>query len=613
MGARFSIANLAHLLNLPAHQFAVVDAGQQRARILIATVVRGRPRLVRTEIIDTHEEGFTTPEEQRYEIRRRLQTEAPEAVIVVAPQHQILRHVLDIPPGDATHTRALVEREASNIGGLSDSTWAFDAVRLEPFGGPAHPVVATFCRQSDLQRLLEEVVDDERLIYDVRPAADCLAAAFRAAAPEVSDAVLVDLGARQTGLTVLLDGQAVFATTIPSGSAAFTEALATDRGGSTEAAEVLKRTEPPPWSAEGSPRFHQAAATWLVEMERTLREWRQENPGIRFPDRCTAYLAGGGALQPGLMEGLTAAGIRPFEAWPTSGEADPAQPDTAAAWGALLLGLGHGGPAPSLLPVERRAAWDRQRLWRALVQANLVLAAMLAMAIAAATAYQTRALAQKAAWQGRATDALRHAEDIRYTAEIFNARMDAFRPVLEHQRQTVDTLRVLQALQSERTNANHWYVLLADAASYAAGSNNFAASAGVGRPGDGRFPPPPSVLMSNPPPSNRAFVAEACLVPEGEKMRQALSDLVSDLKRHPLFRNVDVLPAERRRALMATNLIFPERHFALELSLSEIGLLESIPLPRLPTTNREPRNPFRLNVRGEPAGPTNNGRSGRTR
>lgn len=597
MGARVPIP-LANLLSLPVRHFAVVDAGQHRARILHASVARGRPRLIRYEVVDTHEEGFTTPEELREEIRRRLRESRAEAIVLVVPQHQILRHLLDVPLGDAEETRALVEGEASNIGGLSDSAWVFDAVRLLPYGHASHPVVAAFCRQTDLQHHLESLAEDPNSIFDVRPAGEALAAAFSTAAPETRNAILVELGAVHTAVTILAGGQPVFASSFPMGSAAWTTALAKDRGGSAEAAEVLKRTEPPAFDTEAAPNLQEAMAAWLAEFERTLRDVEQEIPARAAPGSWVAYLAGGGSLQPGIAEVLTRLGKRQFERWPGTTAEQGQEADIAVAWGALLLALGLGGPAPSLLPPERRAAWDRKRLWRALVSINLVLAAMLAMGIAAATAYQTRALAAKSAWKERASDALQHALEIRTVAETFNARLDNFRPVLERQRQTVETLRLLADLQRERTNANHWYVLLADAESYSAGSNNFAV-ASAPRSIESRFSASSAVLSSNAPSTGRAFIAEVCLIPQGEQMRQALSDLVGDLKRYPLFRNVDVLPAERRRELVATNLIFPERHFALELSLSEAPMLAPIVLPRVVVSNREPRGPFRLGPRPE--------------
>ncbi len=613
MAAPFPGRNFAHLLSLPARHFAVVDAGRQRSRILLATVARGRPKVVRTVIIDSHEEGFTTADELRDETRRRLAELDPEAIVVVLPEHILLRHVLDVPRGDPEDTRALLEREASSIGGLSQSAWAFDAVHLDPLPGHPDPLAAVFCRQDDLQQILDSLVPDESAVFDVRTTADALAAAFVSARPEARDAILVNIGASHTAVTLLANGQAVFAASFPTGSAAFTEALAADRGGSFETAEVLKRTEPPDLSVARTRWIH-ALRTWIDELERTLREWEAWRPPVGSIRDWPVHIAGGGALQPGLPETLSQLGRRSVLPWPAEGLPDSVPSDFAAAWGALILAVGHAGSAPSLLPPERRAGWQRRRVWRAVVSINFALSAMLAVALVAATIFQSRLLREKAQWRREASVALQHAYDIRALAEEFNARMDAFRPVIMRQRRTVQTLEILNALREQRTNADHWYVLLADARSYAAGSNHFTQATS---------PPPPALAapmpaslalpnaLTNLPPSPRTFIAEICLVPEGEQMRQSLSEIVGALQQFPVFDHVDVLPPERRRSLVATNLIFPERHFALELELSRTQLLPRVPLDRDQATNREPRFPFRPHIRSETS--TNGSRLGRPR
>lgn len=603
MAALLPAVNLANLLSLPARHFAAVEVGNTRARILVASVARGRPRLREAITIDAHEEGFTTPEELHEEVRQRLRALGPEALVLVVPQHQMLRHVLDVPVTDSSQIRALVEREASHIGGLSESHWAFDATRLRPFARLAHPLATVFCRQDALQQLLTSFADDERTVFDVRPAGDALAAAFRANAPALRHAVLVDLGAFHTSVTLVTEGQAVFAYSFPSGSKAFTEALAADQAIAVEAAETLKRTEPLPLpsGASASPKLQAALVAWQSELERTILEWREDHPDLATAAASwPAYLAGGGALQPGLAESLTAIGGRKFDAWPPGGDPLASRPDLAVPWGALLLALGLAGPAPTFLPETQRSHWAQQRLWRAVLTANLALVMIAAVAIGAATWQQTRTLARKEAWRDDAIAALGRAQEMRVVAEGYNTRLDEFRPVLERQRHTVDLLQTLAVIQRQRTNANHWYVLLADSLSYANGSNHFAPQPPT-RPADPRFSAAPGpTLATNPPPPARAVIAEVCLVPQGEQMRQALSDLVGELKRFPVFRNVDVLPSERRRELVATNLIFPERHFALELNLSESELLPPLPVQRLVVTNREPRNPFRTHLRPEP-------------
>gem|GEM_PF-504470 len=607
------IANLANLISLPARHFAVIDAGSRRVQVMSASVARGRPRLRSVRVVDAHEEGFSSTEELREDARQWMRDVAPEAVILVLPQSVMLRHVMEVPPGDASQTRALVEREASRIGGLSESQWAFDSVRLRAFAGMSNPVAAVFCRQTDLQELLEGFVDDVRAIFDVRPAGDALAAAFRAVRPDVTEGILVDLGALHTGVTIVLGGQPVFSASYPSGSHAFTEALAADRGCSPEAAEVLKRTEPPALTLSDAPHMRASVVGWLAELERTVGEWRDDHREFAVAaGHWPVVLAGGGALQPGLASELGKLAVRPIEAWPETGEG-AVKADQATAWGALLLSLGLSSPSPSLLPAELRGFWTQQRLWRGLLTFNLVLAVILAVAVAFGMREQTRLLAEKQTWKAAASGALQHARSIRGVAEIYNARLEAIRPVLERQRQTVETLQVLGVLQQQRTHANYWYVLLADGASYSAGSNDVAGLPAPTKPAEARSPTSGTGGATNQPASSRAFVAEVCLVPQGEDMRRTLSELVVDLKRYPLFRNVDVLPAERRRSWVSTNLIFQERHFALELNVSEAELLPSVALPRTVPTNREPARGLRMPVRFGTANSTNSGRLARPR
>lgn len=614
MAALFPPSHVANLLSLPARQFAVVDAGSQRVRILVASISRGQPRLERTLVVDSFEEGATSPDEIHAQVRQHLEEIGPEAVLLIAPQHQVLHQVLDSAPADAAHTRALLEREASSIGGLSESRWTFDSSRLRPFGRVAHPLAASFCRQDHLQELIECWTQDESSVFEIRAASDALAAAFRAAAPRQRDAILVDLGAQHTALTVLLDGQPVFAASFPSGSAAFSQAIATDRGCSPESAEVLKRTESLPATPDGSPAYHASLTAWVAELERTLREWRDDHPDLsEAAAKWSVHLAGGGALQPDLPALLSRFGARPFLPWPASGPDRPAlQPDFVCAWGAVLLVLTPSA-APSFLPPPQRSFWVRQRFWRFLLLANFGLAGILGLLLFSAYRHQTRVLDLKRQWKDTANRALNHAREIRIVSEGFNDRMDALRPILEAERQTVETLQVLAVLQNRRTNAQHWYVLLSDALSYGAGSNNFAPLP-TPRPPEARFATPSPTPSTNAPPPARAFIAEICLVPQGEEMRQSLSQLIGDLKQFPLFRNVDILSAERRRSLVGTNLIFPERHFALELNLSESELLPLLPLPKPAVTNREPtRSSFRVAPRPESVATTNVPTPGRPR
>jgi hypothetical protein len=73
-------------------------------------------------------------------------------------------------------------------------------------------------------------------------------------------------------------------------------------------------------------------------------------------------------------------------------------------------------------------------------------------------------------------------------------------------------------------------------------------------------------------------VVELCVPESGEAGRRAVSRLVTELRKSPLFRNVDSLPDDRRRPLVDPSVLVPDGHFALELDLSDNPFSAPIPL-----------------------------------
>jgi hypothetical protein len=130
-------------------------------------------------------------------------------------------------------------------------------------------------------------------------------------------------------------------------------------------------------------------------------------------------------------------------------------------------------------------------------------------------------------------------------------------PLLRHQRQTLDTLQALALLKNSRSNLSFWFVLFADPKSY------FTA-----RPWGETNPPPPSATPIAAPPFHKGFITELCLPEQGDAMRQSLSQLVENLKQSSLFKNVDSLPADRRRNLVDPAVLLPE-NFTLVLELPD--------------------------------------------
>lgn len=172
-------------------------------------------------------------------------------------------------------------------------------------------------------------------------------------------------------VTVLADGQTVFATSFPSGSEAFTAALAADQGCPLPAAEALKRDGPLPITPTGTPQLQRSVETWLQELERTLLEWREDHPDLAAAAGTrTAFLAGGGA-RPACVR-RSPAGVPARSPTGRSLAIRPRFPRTRPPPGAACSsrwGSDRAGPfaAPRAAPVVRA----QKRLWRALLSANL--------------------------------------------------------------------------------------------------------------------------------------------------------------------------------------------------------------------------------------------------
>jgi hypothetical protein len=159
----------------------------------------------------------------------------------------------------------------------------------------------------------------------------------------------------------------------------------------------------------------------------------------------------------------------------------------------------------------------------------------------------------------------------RLSAELA-VKYEMVRPVVVRQRETFDALATLALLQRARSNQSFWYVLFATRREYF-----------LARPypttNDAAFPLPPG---PTPTVTKDGFVVELCVPEAGEAARRVVGQLVTELKRSPLFRNVDSLPDDRRRMLADPAVVLADGHFALELDLAENPYGVPAPAPERP-------------------------------
>jgi Tfp pilus assembly PilM family ATPase len=551
---------------LPTKRLLAIDPGSRCLKVLLVEEMLGRVSVLRHEIIEHHEGGLVTEDEITRHAQTVLRELGEEPVALALPHYRALSQVTDLPASGNTEIRRLVEAETVKLSGLGESNIVFDYVGLGVFGKHENPFWLTLCREGEVQRQIERCGLSHADLCEVTTTANALIAAWQAVHPQRDPAVLVDFGAAGTVVAILLEGQAVYTTTFPIGGDSLTEAVATQRDCAFEAAEALKRA----CDVAAHPSELAALTTgldgWLSELRGVLAEWAREHPDLALPaDACPVVLSGGASRQPGLLDYLNRQGTLRFQSWPERSDEDGSGDRFAVAYGTALQALGRSRQPASLLPTEVRDYWRKQHSLHLFHSVTFFVLALVALVLALGTWQKLAELLDKRSLLADSRTALEKARLTDDLSRQLAERYDRLRPVLQRQEQTLNTLQSLALLQQVRSNQSFWYVLFADQESYYTAPPWGATNA----PGPTNVIVAPTAAPTNVPPLKDGFVAELCVPEEGDAQRRTLSRVVTELKRSPLFKNVDSLSADRRRAVADTNVVLADRHFALELEVAE--------------------------------------------
>jgi Tfp pilus assembly PilM family ATPase len=538
-----------------------VDPGSHSIKILLVEELFGRVRVLRSRLVDLQEEGLLSGEEIQRHVQEVLRDFGSHPVALTLPQHQSLSQVVDLQAAVGAEVRRLIEEETVKLSGLSESAIIYDYAPLGPFGKYHCPYWVTLCQETEVLQEVRRIGLAEEDICEVTTTANALAAAYRTTPPGSDRVVLVDLGATNTVVAVLNGHQAVHASSFPLGSEGFTEEIAARRNCSLEGAESIKSSEDLLNETNGNAPLAARVGIWFRELQRVINESHAEQEGGASPsDAGQVVLSGGGALQPGLIDHLNRLGATRFSLWPSEEDPQdrPVPARFAVAFGTALQAFGKNPQSASLLPVELRAAWKKHRTLELLHSGSAMVVVLTALLLAFGTWQKLRWLSHKKTLLAETQTALEKARATDSLTGLLFQQYEALRPILQRQRETWDTLKAVSALQQARSNQSFWYLLFADEQSYY--SARLPASTN---------PPAPATTATNFPPPRYGFVAEICVPEEPEAMRRTLSQIVTDLKKYPLFRNVDALSADRRRNLVDPKLVVPDRTAALELELVE--------------------------------------------
>ncbi len=564
--ARIRVSILQRIVPLACHRVLVIDPGRRQLKLLLAESRLGRFRIIHRQAISVPDDDALDPDE----MRQHMALLAPELGVhqtaIVLPQHKAITQTIDVPHNYIQAPRDYLVAEARKLSGLSEEELAVAFTPLQPWGTLSHPYVLSFCKRKELDLLIDQFApensenpDESNQLVEITTTAQGLIAASRTLTPAPLNAVLVDLGAKETTVVILLDGQGVFATSFEGGTDNFTRALLQTGRTTAEEAESLQRSTDLFHAPNTVEPLVEAVTKWHRELSRCITEWLDDNHDLRIvPGDLPVYLAGGGAAQRGLIDYLNALGPIRFQCWPSPTTAEPADNFWVAS-GVARVALGKEPGSLSFLPKNYHQQHAKRTLWEVVQAVVLVLVLCVALLLALGTWQHSKALAHKRQLIAQTTSALESARVVGELMQQLGAGYAALRPIMVRRGQTITTLQSWTAVNQVRTNNDYWMVLFADNLSYLEGT--------AAQQTPTNQPPLAAAQSYLNPGRNAEFVTEVCIPQQGEPARRILSQFVFSLKALGVFSKVDELPTERKREIVDPRVMISNQVYGVSMEM----------------------------------------------
>jgi len=590
-----------------------IDSGSRRLKLLLVESSFGRPQILAEEMLDLHAEGLVAAEELQSHLRSSIANWNDPALALVMPEHLSMSQVIDLPLAAEAEVDKLIADETIKLSGVTETRIIYDFIRRESPRADRQQYWVTVCQEAEIRARITRLGLEQEALCEVTTTANALIAAFRAAQPLCSRAILVHMGAQTTVVVVLLAGQGAFATSFQMGGDFLTRALARGRNCSQEAAETLKCEQNLLAGPEADESMVEAAEGWASELKRQLNDWFQTNPTLAAEARSFELIASGGGFdQPGLRDYLKEQAALDLQPWPTPSDPDAIKPSPGfePVFGVALQALGHNSQPISLLPEDYRLAWRKRAVRQRIEYASFAVLVLCILALAFGTWHILSLIKAKEALLSKVQAAQEAVEaNDALTADLV-ADYEHLRPILAEQQNTVDMLKTLNLVQQSRSKGDFWYVLLSDQQSYfsrppALLSTNRPARTNAAGSRLERLRPPPIelraslALLTNGTLAKPGLIAELCVPGEAEASRQLLSEIVSGLKQQPLFSKVDLLSDDLRRNLCDPKVVVTDRQYVLSLDFAETEFQQPVHWKKPDNaTGKRPRGTW---PNGEPA------------
>ncbi len=452
---------------LPTRRLLAVDAGSRTVKIILVEEFLGRCRILQQKLLEPASEEEDSREDCLLRVRALLHEVGDCPVALALPHYRALSQVLDLPSTNPEDVQHAITEESSKLSGLGESNIIHDFSALNPFSHYTNPFWVTFCQEGEVQNQIGRCGLGDLDLCEVTTTANALVAAYQACQPDLTQpTALIDIGAMGTLVTLLLDGQPAYAASFAMGTELWAEILAHH-----ESLPLNKARSKLSQSGFANPQndspLPKALARWEAELTRLLKEWILEHPNLKLqPSSFLCVLSGGGSELPNLLPKLQPSTHLNFSPWPQNPTENHVSPRFTTALGAALHALGRANQPASLLPHETRRYWRQSHFLQLLQSLLLATLCLLAITLGIATWHLTELDKERRADLQTSRTSLNTARNVANLQENLQKNYQRVRPILERQRETLDTLNTLTLLQQARSNQAFWYVLFSTKRDY---------------------------------------------------------------------------------------------------------------------------------------------------
>ncbi|MBR6057157.1 MAG: pilus assembly protein PilM [Victivallales bacterium] len=233
-----------------------LDIGQTSAKALVLSRSGKKAVIRRSEIFRSREEGLRGDDDVELFNAvggwlKELKLGVP-FIYLGMPQFMATTQISDFAQGaKGEELEKMVGYETMQLSGLSDESFVYDYHAMPPGNGRKNPVMIGICREQNLNDYCDRATNAEIKLDDVAMNGLAVANAFFGLHPEAMaetrPQVLLDVGAENTTMVVVVGGQVLYVGGMMAGGQQFTQTLMRELGLKEEEAEKMKLQDGVDW------------------------------------------------------------------------------------------------------------------------------------------------------------------------------------------------------------------------------------------------------------------------------------------------------------------------------------------------------------------------------